>query len=92
MKRKENGSFERALKKTLNELEKDSWGRWYLDKEHSTLVFCLEPGNDVYDVPLDRIKTTVGLLEIVRQVHEKSFITNEDFRNFFRALYKIGII
>jgi hypothetical protein len=58
------------------------WGSWVFDSKR--LVLELE--EDRYEVDLETINDSAGMLDWIFQVHNKGWTTHEDMHNFLSAL------
>lgn len=62
------------------------FGGWWLDKDALCLVFTDEGGREIYDVDLERCRTSAEVLDWICQVAWKTWATDATIAGLVRAL------
>lgn len=66
--------------------EKDGFGGWFLDREALCLVLRDEQGRELYDVDLERCRTSAAVLDWICQVAGKTWADDRILSGLVRAL------
>jgi hypothetical protein len=56
------------------------------DPQYNALVIDVRNGLTTYDIPFDEIQTPQQLTDWIFQLHEKSWMTGQHFRDLFECL------
>lgn len=73
---------------------KTRWGRWWLNRSVNALEFHIgdnwrgvpEPGRMIYDIDLDKMKTSAQCLDWIFQVAFKTWMTAQDRSDLLEAI------
>ena len=65
---------------------KNHWGRWRYNETMMFLELWTAKGGWLYEIDLFRCRTSAQVLDHIIQLHEKSWLTNDDMRDFLEAI------
>jgi|SRR6185369_8654607 hypothetical protein len=64
----------------------DRWGNWEFDAERLVLVYSQEGRRERYEIDLESMTTSAEMLDLIFQMHIKTWIDRKDIGDLVQAL------